>query len=474
MAFRFGIDDAIKVVPQSIRGQFKEIVKGMDSDTFFADDSWNGAVTKVFMVKMSKDNYDIALTRKIGGTHKLSQGRRRCDFSLGKEGDVRIYKIAFQESSKKPGAPDGGTTQQQELASLFMIRKALSIPSKIYRDIDDLKSDKKGFNELLSVYPELENNTTWLNGLIAQQKTVGQQLKVGRYEEFNRDGGFMDFISKLVGDKFGIRKKDNWNPADVWVIKDERKCIEEIEEATSGSHPTIMELNEVMKRMWADKRLKGISLKAVSGKVARWEEVNVQNLLFTDKNKEPIFELDSSMIKLSLKGKGVFSSQDTIIKVKEGTKYEYKFQIKMNSRGFSNLKFEPTMKGAGAARLGKVPLDMLKTMMQADYRLTFTNNNSDFPKTSEEFVKQQSTFLKMWNNIKNHCETEIRTEEDFINNFMEAFSVESDVANSKLMQLQFLDMLYSKTKAEYNELLTNMVFLAMKKGKYFGPFGKLY
>ena len=474
MAFRFGIDDAIKVVPQSIRGQFKEIVKGMDSDTFFADDSWNGAVTKVFMVKMSKDNYDIALTRKIGGTHKLSQGRRRCDFSLGKEGDVRIYKIAFQESSKKPGAPDGGTTQQQELASLFMIRKALSIPSKIYRDIDDLKSDKKGFNELLSVYPELENNTTWLNGLIAQQKTVGQKLKVGRYEEFNRDGGFMDFISKLVGDKFGIRKKDNWNPADVWVIKDERKCIEEIEEATSGSHPTIMELNEVMKRMWADKRLKGISLKAVSGKVARWEEVNVQNLLFTDKNKEPIFELDSSMIKLSLKGKGVFSSQDTIIKVKEGTKYEYKFQIKMNSRGFSNLKFEPTMKGAGAARLGKVPLDMLKTMMQADYRLTFTNNNSDFPKTSEEFVKQQSTFLKMWNNIKNHCETEIRTEEDFINNFMEAFSVESDVANSKLMQLQFLDMLYSKTKAEYNELLTNMVFLAMKKGKYFGPFGKLY
>jgi len=474
MAFRFGIDDAIKVVPRSIKGQFKEIVKGMDSDTFFADDSWNGAVTKVFMVKMSKDNYDIALTRKIGGTHKLSQGRRRCDFSLGKEGDVRIYKIAFQESSKKTGAADGGTTQQQELASLFMIRKALSTPSKIYGDIDDLKSDKKGFNELLIVYPELENNTTWLNGLIAQQKTVGQKLKVGRYEEFNRDGGFMDFISKLVGDKFGIRKKDNWNPADVWVIKDERKCIKEIEKATSGSHPTIMELNEVMKRMWADKRLKGISLKAVSGKVARWEEVNVKNLLFTDKNKEPLFELDSSMIKLSLKGKGVFSSQDTIIKVKEGTKYEYKFQIKMNSRGFSNLKFEPTMKGAGAARLGKVPLDMLKTMMQADYRLTFTNNNSDFPKTSEEFVKQQSTFLKMWNNIKNHCETEIRTEEDFINNFIVAFSVESDVANSKLMQLQFLDMLYSKTKAEYNELLTNMVFLAMKKGKYFGPFGKLY
>ena len=180
------------------------------------------------------------------------------------------------------------------------------------------------------------------------------------------------------------------------------------------------------------------------------------------------------MIKLSLKGRGVFSSQDTIIKVKEGTRYEYKFQIKMNSRGFSNLKFEPTMKGAGAARLGKVPLDMLKTMMRADYKLIFTNNNSEFPKTVEEFAKEQDKFLKMWKNIKNHCQTEIRTEEEFINNFKEAFSVESDVANSKLMQLQFLDMLYSKKKDEYNELLTNMVFLAMKKGKYFGPFGKLY
>ena len=217
MAFRLGIADTIKIVPPAIKGQFQDIVKGMNSDTFFADDSWNGSITKVFMVKMSKDNYDIALTRKIGGKHKLSQGRRRCDFTLGKSGDVRVFKIAFQESSKKPGAPDGGTTQQQELASLFMIRKALSLPSKIYTNIDDLKSDKKGFNELLSVYPELENNTTWLNGLIAQQKTVGQKLKAGRYNEFNRDGGFMDFISKLVSEKFGIRKKDNWNPADVWL-----------------------------------------------------------------------------------------------------------------------------------------------------------------------------------------------------------------------------------------------------------------
>jgi len=475
VAFRLGIDDSINRVPIVIRNQFKEIVKGLDSETFFGDDSWHGSVTKVFMVKLSKDNYDLSVNRLLGSNEKLSQGRRRSTFSLLKNPKSSTeYKFAFQESSKKPGAPDGGTTQQQELASLFMIERALSVPSKIYSDIDDLKSDKDGFSKLLSVYPELENNTKWLNGLIAQQKTVGQKLKSGRYKVFNRDGGFMDFIGKLVADKFGIRKKDNWNPADVWVLVDQKKCENEIEEAVSGTHPTIMELNEVMKRMWVDKRLKGISLKAVSSKIAKWEEVNVSNLLFTDKNEVPLFELDSAMIKLSTKGVGVFSSQDTIVKVKEGTLHQYKFQIKMNSRGFSNLKFEPTMRGAGAARLGKVPLDMLKTMMKSDYKLTFTNDNNDFPKTLEEFTSQKDKFLKMWNNIKSVCDTEIRTDTDFINNFEEAFNNESDVANSKLMQLQFLDLLFSLKKDDMRELLTNMVFLAMKKGKYFGPFGKLY
>ena len=39
MAFRLGIADTIKIVPPAIKGQFQDIVKGMNSDTFFADDS---------------------------------------------------------------------------------------------------------------------------------------------------------------------------------------------------------------------------------------------------------------------------------------------------------------------------------------------------------------------------------------------------------------------------------------------------
>jgi len=229
-----------------------------------------------------------------------------------------------------------------------------------------------------------------------------------------------------------------------------------------------------MRRQWDDKQLKGISLKAISGKEAKWEEVNINKVLFTEENKPPVFELSEAMIKLDLKPSKQFQSQDTIVRIKEGN-VEYKFQIKMNSRGFSNLKFEPTQSGAGAARLGKVPLDMLKSMLSSDYKLTFKNNNALHPKTRLEFEKKEKHYSDMWKRINTGgAVSNVKTEEEFRENMKTVFTLEPDVANSKLMQLEFLDLIFSLTKKDREKLLTDMVFLAMKKGEMFGPFAKLY
>ena len=49
------------------------------------------------------------------------------------------------------------------------------------------------------------------------------------------------------------------------------------------------------------------------------------------------------------------------------------------------------------------------------------------------------------------------------------------VAQSKLMQLTFLDHVLKITdKRKYTEFWTDMLFLSIKKGDRFGPFGKLY
>ena len=147
----------------------------------------------------------------------------------------------------------------------------------------------------------------------------------------------------------------------------------------------------------------------------------------------------------------------------------------MNSRGFSNLKFEPTQKGSGAARLGKVPLDMLKSMLSSDYKLSFKNNNSLHPKTRLELEHKETHYSNMWTNVKNGgAVTNINSAKDFRENMKTVFTLEPDVANSKLMQLEFLNLIFSLNEKKRDKLLTDMVFLAMKKGEMFGPFAKLY
>ena len=375
---------------------------------------------------------------------------------------------------------DAITTKKQELASLWIIEQALNTRGIKYQTVDQLKNDTDGYKELIEIYPEI--NELWLKGLVAQQITVRNNvLGSGHYTTFNRDGGFMDFISNLVRTKFKISKKDSWNPADIWVIKDEQKAIDKIKNAVRGNHPTITELNNVMKRLWHDKELKGISLKAISGDTALWEEVNLDDSLFEDKDKPPIFQITWCTCKLNLKD-NKFDSSDTIVNVKEG-RTTYLFQIRQNSRGFNNLKFEPTMKGLTAARLGKVPLDKLKGMMNGrPFNLSFMNSHISYPKDSKKFEREQGKYVRMWKKIKGKVITEIKTEQEFKSNFMTAFDdptanikeSQKSIATSKLMQLDFLAQVFGMGEEKSNELFTNMAFLAQKKGEGFGPFGKLY
>ena len=375
---------------------------------------------------------------------------------------------------------DAITTKKQELASLWIIKQALTSTGIKYRTVDHLKNDANGYKELTEIYPEV--NELWLKGLVAQQITVRNNVLGGdHYTTFNRDGGFMEFISNLVRDKFKISKKDSWNPADIWVIENEQKAIDKIKNAVRGNYPTITELNNVMKRMWHDKELKGISLKAISGETAQWEEVNLDDSLFKDKNSPPIFEITWSTCKLNLKN-NKFDSTDTIVNVEEGNS-TYVFQIRQNSRGFNNLKFEPTKKGFGAARLGKVPLDKLKGMMNGrPYNLSFMNSHSSYPKDSKKFEREQGKYIRMWNKIKGKVITGIKTEQEFKSNFMAAFDdptvnikeSQKSIATSKLMQLDFLAQVFGMGEEKRNELFTNMAFLAQKRGEGFGPFGKLY
>ena len=450
--------------------------KGVSPSLFFGEDKWSGTTKAQYKIKLSEANFNIiAKNIKIPQSQiKPAAGKKTTTFT------VSGYVIGLETSKKTGTASDAESTRKQELASLWMIRSALQPNPKLFKNWDAVTKDKKAFKELTDIYPELITTATeWQAGLCAQQKKINEVLKgAGHYKEFNREGGFMDFISKLVKDEFMIGRKDSWNPADVWVIKTTDGTIEQtlIKAAKGG----ITRLNETMIQMWKHKKLKGISLKAISGKTAQFEVVNIDEGLFK-KMDNSVFELDKIEIPLNLVN-GQFGTQDSRIHIKEGETKLIKFQVTQNSKGFNNLKVEGTMVGAGAARAGKVPLDMMKTMMTQDYHNEginfeigqFTNKWQDYPKTLAEFNKDSQIYSEMWNTIKDKVISGIKTKQEFDASFQSAWSTQEDIASSKLMQLTFIHAVLKMQEKPQKEFLTNLTFLAQKKGRKFGPFGKLY
>ena len=280
-----------------------------------------------------------------------------------------------------------------------------------------------------------------------------------------------------------LKKKDNWNPADIWGVKgSSAKVKKQIEETVFGSKDsqTIEQLNAVMRGMYKADVLVGISLKKTSpGQPAKWEEYNVEQLTMEEvdeykyKDVTLICNLGEDMTsdsKVQLRGSGGAGDVD--------------FQIRQNSKGFSNLKWESTLTGARGARGGKAQVDFVVQLVK-DNGETFEKSNGKYPKTVKEFTKDTingkklSDWKKMYENISsNGVETFCPTPEKFASNMEAKFVEDAEVANSKLMQLSFINDVVNirekKKKKKYTEFWTDMVFLSIKKGDRFGPFGKLY
>ena len=107
--------------------------------------------------------------------------------------------------------------------------------------------------------------------------------------------------------------------------------------------------------------------------------------------------------------------------------------------------------------------------------LDFKNHHKDYPKDVDTFVKQETKWRSIFKKVDKFADTRGVDEDTFVNNMKNA--LENDpygLATSKLMQMKFIAMLSGMKVANRDEFMTDMVFLAAKKGKRFGPFGKLY
>jgi hypothetical protein len=379
-------------------------------------------------------------------------------------------------------------TRRQELGSAWIFRRALK-DNRRYTKWEDITKDPK-YSELggpKGIYPQI--TADWLQVFFLQQAKMLEEFSNSKFTEFNREYGFMDYISKLVKDKYGISRKDTWDPADIWCIQNEKKVISDIEKLVKkGDFDTIQQLNAYLRTLFRERKVVGVSLKKVSGKQAKYEEVNVKDIEFED-TKKPSFTLDKLRVELALqtgtpagKSKPISAGAEFWLKGEEGGKEViYKIDIRgQSSSKYSFQKFEPKSSLATKARLGKAQADYVRQLF-TEYKVPILSSALDYPLDSAEFLKRQDEFVKMFKTIKSksYIETGINNEKEFIQN-MKAMFVNTEkgkpvTANSKCQQVAIFAALAKLSKKQVEELGTKLVFAGAKKGGgEYGPFGKLY
>jgi hypothetical protein len=439
MAYILDKENFLKMLPKKIIKSF-DFVKEMD-DNFFAENKYKPNKSKIYGIKVSKENFELVPIKatKPGMKDIVIEG----------------YKIRFILSGKKSKGRKGDakTTKMQELCSL-----------KIAENVFNNKNTS--LKELVEIYPDLVEEKSWIESFIAQEKVFKEIKSKFKPTIFNRDGGFMDLISKLIR-KFGITHKDSWNPADIWLLNQKSYNIFKKKDFVS-----IEEINNTMKDLFWSGDLVGISLKKTKKK-ASYELVNLD----TNKKINPFMFLHGNL-RLDLKNNKFINDELNFdLKHPQGI---INAQVRMYpKKAKSNVQISYKMKGA-KAEFGKVPASFRNTLYKEYTGL-------DFPKGKEmiddvnDFLKNEKTFKKKFDTIKKagYFDMGVNNFKDFKENMIGIFDSNPKEYilvefNTKMQGFEIAYGLSLLNKNKLEEILSKWAYLSQKKGEEFGPFLKIF
>jgi hypothetical protein len=329
----------------------------------------------------------------------------------------------------------------------------------------------------------------------------------------------------------GVAKKDAWDPADIWIEdkfkepKDPKKVLKELTEFGKNEKADdrklqilkLQQLNAKLRDFYRKEKIIGVSLKK-AGKNAEYVDVNVGinekeiskefdrieslsceivgvkcalNLLPMKEVYGKDFQTKSDKMKKLFRAKKneiyadnypekpySFATQETSIEIIDRqTDTTYMLTVKATQTSeYSNLKYEPTEKGKGSAKLGKAPVEMVAKII-SKYNLTFVNNNRDYPMIyDEDKITQKLTDVKSNKQglPSSKISFGISTDAEFKKNLEACYASDPVTAQSKLMQMDFLKSILSLNEKDLSKLITDVVYVAKKEGRAFGPFGKIY
>ena len=449
----------------------------------------------------------------------------------------------------------------QELGSAWVFKRAIQDNAATkWESWESLKSDSDTFDEIDNIWYKIGGvywndsaDDEWLESFYKQQEALLQKIGQPNFTEFTRDGGqdgspyilpdsktsgkpFMQWIEEYLQTEFKIGNKDNWNPADIWLIQDEEKWKKLIENATKAPRRTtgsmkaqLSQLNQIFRILFRNRQLMGISLKKVGGGPAKYVEVNVTQEYFkkiesaqmkltgvrcylgtkrinikkdTDKKSDTFGQMivdkkaeERSIRKgLGTTGYPTIETQDTVLTIEDtDNDVTYTVQIKNTSTTkMDNLKFEPTEKGKSSARMGKATREFVFDLMKAYTILSkFPQVHQNYPKTKAAFNRtKMNAVQKQIKNIQAKCKSlgftaDMGDVSPSIASVIGTINIketmdrkgEAWTANSKLQQISFLNAILSLPKTgekSVNDFCTDLIYLAAKQGRKGGFFNVGY
>jgi hypothetical protein len=460
----------------------------------------------------------LTIRYKPGGTNAASSGKLpKVKTAMQERGAAYIFE---QSLVKNVDYEKKIKTAMTKLKVNQVVLTKKILPEEVL--LEAFKDDLQKLRELFEVkgnsgFPYID----WLNSFYFSQKVLLAKYSSSKFQRFERDGGFMDYISDYIKLKFGIAQKDTWNPADVWAIKGTQQQIEKfIEDGMKGVddytvatkkfkdakldnyiRAGVLKLNSLLIDLLTgtNPKVVGISLK-LTDSGAYIEEVNfdrvkekieenktlidtVSNPFIVDPKKDFTCNFEITSGKAS---KGTFTQDVKIFAEDSNTGDGYSFQIKANSSessNGSNLKFELTIQGKGAARGGKVPVELVVSLVNKIQRGAFENDYNQYPRTSKEFTNnltKDKEYKKMFDIVKNNVKDIGVSYQEFVTNVSAAFNKGGAVATNatcKLMGFEFLYFLLTIEEKQMKGMITDMSYLAQKKNirgyDTFGPFIKI-
>ena len=488
-------DAVIKATPNGTEGPLTSLMSSFP----FPNDCWADkkvptSPNRPWRILTATDNFKILTQRGRGGKKVLpppsmkarTAARRRdaVQFEFG----AKNQKFLFVDvgPARNPAKPQ---TAQQERGSAWIFQRVLRDNIR-YDSWESIMTDPK-YYELLDLFPNV--SPEWLQSYYKQNVKMIEEFSDYRWNEFSRDGGFMFYISNFVKTRFGITRKDTWNPADIWMIcgkeEDYIKVIEE--QLPDNPSQTIRELNTIMRGWFKSRKLVGISLKLISGKKAKYKEFNVEDLTLDEKQNynfdEPTISMNYMLVQKD--GDYTFGTQDTTVNLGSG-RTRFKFQIKdlSGKPPGGNLKFEGTDPNNTAARAGKAPEQFTEQIFK-DLGLMFRNDNKRYAPDAATWSTQKNQWQSVFRKVSSSVGVKMKgTENDFMEAMDAMYQQENArgpargpwIARSKLMQLDFIYEVFNQLNSKQRqEFWTDMTFLSLRlsgnvKTGFFSAFGKLY